>query len=193
MEILPKPAVWSILVFVCGTALPTAGQCSEVENLAQSALASLVTQKYAAAVDQFHYAATVSEQARIEDRKGMVGMLRAVFTDLDGLPHAQRARDLDTADLAKGSMVLGIFAGDASDWKADSTRFFPTQVCYRVSRKGNESFVVSFRYIHPEDRWELLDILLLAPAQDVDAVAQLNELQKRVLDLMRAQAATPRT
>jgi hypothetical protein len=144
------------------------------------------------AVDQFHYAASVSEQDRIDDRKGMVGMLRVVFNDFDGLSHAQRARDLDTAD-AGWYMALGIFAGDASDWRAESTRFSTTQVCYRVSRKGNGSFVISFRYIHPEDRWELLDIQLLVPAQDVDAVAQLNELQKRVFALMHAQAATPRT
>jgi hypothetical protein len=173
--------------------MPAAGRCSGVENLAQSALASLVAQKYPAVADQFHYAATVSEQARTDDRTGMVGMLRAVFSDLDGLSHARRARDLDTADTAKVSRVLGIFAGDASDWRAESTRFTATDVCYRVSRKGNKSFVLLFRYIHPADRWELLDIQLLAPADDVDAVAQLNELQKRVFDLMRAQAATPRT
>jgi len=186
-----KRTIWSIIALACGAALPAAGMCTELEMAAQDALASLVAQKYAATVEQFHYAATVPQQARVDDRKGMVAMLRAVFNDFDGLSLATRAADLDASD-SNGLATVGIFSGDESDWRAESSRYSSTRVCYRVSRKSDASFVLSFRYIHPQDRWELLDILISAPAQNQDAVTQLSELGRRLNDSVRAQAAAPR-
>jgi hypothetical protein len=189
--IVQQRAVGMFLLICCGATLSSVALCAEVENLAQIAVSSIVAQKYTAAVNQFHYAATVPEQSRVDDRRHvMTPILSAVFKDWGELSRAHRGADLDTSDLLKTSLVLGIFAGDLSDWRSESARFPTTQVCYRVIRKGVKSFVIDFRYIRPKDQWELLDILVLAPPQDANAVAQLAELGKRVFNVLRAVTTT---
>jgi hypothetical protein len=191
MDTLYKRAILKFIAFGCGATWSASGHCTTVEDAAQNELASLVGREFATAASQFHYAASISEQSRIEDRRGLVPMLRAVFMDIEGLSQARRARDLDTRAVPGFFVVVSIFAGDGSNWLKESTRFVPAEVSYRFSRKGDGSFVIVFRYVNVNNRLELLDIQLKAPSNDVNAVAQLEELRSRAAATLLGTAARP--
>ncbi|HTC51098.1 MAG TPA: hypothetical protein VK700_04105 [Steroidobacteraceae bacterium] len=159
-------------------------------HLAPRAKDLLEAKNFVAVARESHYASTVPAQARADDRKTMVGMLHVFFDDLGGLAQAALLPPDSIRSGAGGPfVVLELYAGDASDWQAESARFEQHGSSYTF-HDSSTSFALTLAYIRPGSQWELLDIVLAAPASDASATARLAEMQSKLLNYLREQSAT---
>jgi len=99
---------------------------------------------------------------------------------------AERVPEYDVAYGGTKFRLLALYAGDASDYSTEATRYEQVLISYELNAQQDDTLILTFAYVRPHKNWELLDIRLGAPISLPKAVERIARLQSRLFEYLRS-------